>query len=91
MSDKRELYALLKEIDTLKRDVTRIERLVKGLLAEEERRDQRQSDLTTTLNRIIDRLEKERGYAPIDITIEQAVRAGFNKADVEKELDRILG
>ncbi len=91
MPDKNELYALLKDVNELKQDVNRLERRVNAMLAERERRGQHQQDLTQTLNRIINRLEKERGYAPIDIIVAQAVRAGFSKNDVEEELDRILG
>ncbi len=91
MPDKNELYALLKDINVLKQDVSRLEQRINAMLAEGARRGQRQQDLTQTLNRIINRLEKERGYAPIDIIVAQAVRAGFSKNEVERELDRILG
>ncbi len=91
MPDKNELYALLKDINVLKQDVSRLEQRVNAMLAEGGRRGQRQQDLTQTLNRIINRLEKERGYAPIDIIVAQGVRAGFSKNEVERELDRILG
>ncbi len=90
MPTKNELSALLKEINTLKQGIERIERRVKAMLVEGERTDQRQQDLATTLDTIINRLEKDKGYAPIEIVIAQAVRAGFGKAEVEAELDRIL-
>ncbi len=91
MPDNNELYALLKEINVLKQDVGRLERRVNAILAAGEHQGQRQQDLTQTLNHIINRLEKERGYAPIDVIVAQATRAGFSKIEVEKELDRILG
>jgi len=91
MPTKSQLYALLNEINTLKQSINRIERRVKAMLAEGERKDQQKQDLTYTLISIINRLEQERGYAHIDAIVEQAVRAGFNQDDVERELDRILG
>ncbi len=90
MPDKGELYALLREINALKGDVDRIERRVKAMVAQGERQGQRQQDLTKTLTSIINRLEKERGYAPIDVIVAHAVRAGFNKDDVEAELSRLV-
>ncbi len=91
MPDKSELYALLREIDALKENVNRLERRVKAMLAEGERTGQHQQNLTQTLTAIINRLEKERGYAPIDAIMAQAVRAGFDKREVEAELARLVG
>ncbi len=94
MPDRDELYALRNDLKTLKEDINRIERRVNALIAQEERQPQQRQDvphdLSSALTSIINRLEKDRGYASIDVIVAQAVRAGFDKRDVERELDRML-
>ncbi len=94
MPDRDELYALRNDLKTLKENISRIERRVNALIAQEERQPQQRQDapqdLSHALTSIINRLEKDRGYASIDVIVAQAVRAGFDKRDVERELDRML-
>ncbi len=94
MPDRDELYALRNDLKTLKENINRIERRVNALIAQEERQPQQRQDVPQDLSRaltsIINRLEKDRGYASIDVIVAQAIRAGFDKRDVERELDRML-
>ncbi len=94
MSSRDELYALRNDLKALKEDINRIERRINALIAHEERQPQQRQevpqDLPRALTGIINRLEKDRGYASIDLIIAQAVRAGFDKSEVERELDRML-
>ncbi len=84
-----ELYALLKEINALKQEIQRLEKRVYAAIARRE--TEGQQDLTHAIASIINRLENEKGYAPIDTIVARAVKAGFDKDEVDAEIARLVG